>query len=75
VFTPLKTPRVIALLWEFYDAVNARLDLKIPSRLGDTGLADEQINRVLSQWRSGSADDGPARIIESARKGATPMVR
>jgi hypothetical protein len=26
----LKTPRVIALLWEFYDAVNARLDLKIP---------------------------------------------
>jgi alcohol dehydrogenase len=71
----LKTPRVIALLWEFYDAVNARLDLKIPSRLGDTGLADEQINRVLSQWRSGSADDCPARIIESARKGATPMVR
>lgn len=69
----LKMPRTIALLWEFFDAINARLDSKIPSSLGETGLTDEQIKRAQSQGRSGSVDDTLAHILESARKGVTMM--
>ena len=68
-----KTPRTIALFWEFFDALNTELVLKIPSSLGDAGLTDEQIERVQSRLASGPADDHVARILEGARHGATTI--
>jgi alcohol dehydrogenase len=65
-----KTPRAIALLWEFFDAINDRLDAPIPLTLGDAGLTEEQINRVQSDDGSGGADDYLAHIIDGARRGA-----
>jgi hypothetical protein len=69
----LKTPRTIALFWEFFDALNAELSLKIPLSIGDAGLTDEQIKRVQSRLASGSIDDHVARILEGARHGATTI--
>ncbi|MBC2709961.1 MAG: iron-containing alcohol dehydrogenase [Desulfosarcina sp.] len=69
----LKTPRTIALFWEFFDAINAELELKIPSSLSDAGLTDEQIKRVQSRVGSGPLEDHVARIIDGAREGATMM--
>jgi alcohol dehydrogenase len=66
----LKTPRTIALLWEFFDALNSELPLKIPSSIGDAGLTDEQIKRVQSRLAGGSIDDHVARILEGAKHGA-----
>ncbi|MCB2146230.1 MAG: iron-containing alcohol dehydrogenase [Deltaproteobacteria bacterium] len=66
----LKTPRTIALFWEFFDAINAELDLKIPSTLGEAGLTDEQIERARAQVGSSPVDDHVRRIIDGARQGA-----
>jgi alcohol dehydrogenase len=66
----LKTPRTIALFWEFFDAINAELALKIPSTLGDTGLTDEQIKRAQARVGSSPVDDHVRRIINGARQGA-----
>lgn len=68
--TDFKTPRTIALLWEFFDAINTRLDTKIPLSLGDAGLTDEQIDRVQSVEGSGAVNDYLAPIIDGARRGA-----
>lgn len=66
----LKTPRTIALFWEFFDAINAELAFKIPSTLGEAGLTDEQIKRAQGQMGSGLVDDHVMRIIDGARHGA-----
>jgi alcohol dehydrogenase len=66
----LKTLRTIALFWEFFDAINAELDLKIPSTLGEAGLTDEQIKRAQSQVNGSLVGDHVARIIDGARQGA-----
>ena len=68
-----KTPRTIALFWEFFDAVNTELVLKIPSSLEDAGLTDEQIERVQSRLSNGPVDDHVARIIYGARQRAILM--
>jgi alcohol dehydrogenase len=65
-----KTPRAIALLWEFFDAINERLDTTIPLTLGDAGLTEQQIDRVQSGDGSGGASDFLAPIIDGARRGA-----
>ena len=65
-----KTPRMIALFLEFFDAVNTELVLKIPSSLEDAGLTDEQIERVQSRVGNGPADDHMARVIYGARQSA-----
>ena len=65
----LKTPRTIALFWEFFDAINTELALKIPSTLGEAGLTDEQIKRAQAQVGSGLVADYVARIIDGARQG------
>ena len=65
-----KTPRAIALLWEFFDAINDRLETTIPLTLGDAGLTEEQINRVQSGDGSGGVYDYRTHIIDGARRGA-----
>ncbi len=69
----LKTPRTIALFWEFFDALNTELSLKIPSSIGDAELTDEQIKRIQSRLARGSIDDHVARILEGARHGVTAI--
>ncbi len=69
----LKTPRTIALFWEFFDALNAELSLKIPTSIGDAELTDEQIKRIQSRLARGSIDDHVARILEGARHGVTAI--
>ena len=69
----LKTPRAIALFWEFFDALNAELSMKIPSTIGDAALKGEQIKRIQSRLASGSTDNHVARILEGARHGATTL--
>ncbi|MBR9987568.1 MAG: iron-containing alcohol dehydrogenase [Desulfosarcina sp.] len=66
----LQTPRTIALFWEFFDALNAELSLKIPTAIDDAELTGEQIERIQSRLASGSPDDLVARILEGARHGA-----
>ncbi len=66
----LKTPRTIALLWEFFDALNSVLALKIPSSIREAGLTDEQIERVQFRLAGGSIGDQVARILECARQSA-----
>jgi alcohol dehydrogenase len=69
----LQTPRTIALFWEFFDALNAELSVKIPSTIGDGALTGGLIERIQSQLASDSADDRVARILEGARHGATTI--
>jgi alcohol dehydrogenase len=69
----LKTPRTIALFWEFFDALNTELSMKIPSSIGGAGLTDDRIKRVQSRLASNSIDDHVARILEGARHGATTI--
>ncbi|BBO66838.1 alcohol dehydrogenase EutG [Desulfosarcina alkanivorans] len=69
----LKTPRTIALLWEFFDGLNARLDSKIPASLDQAGLTEEQIQRARSRGERGRIDDCLERIIETARAGEGVM--
>jgi hypothetical protein len=65
----MNSPRTIALFWEFFDAINTELALKIPSTLGEAGLTDEQIKRAQAQVGSGLVADYVARIIDGARQG------
>jgi alcohol dehydrogenase len=69
----LKTPRTIALFWEFFDALNAELAFKIPTSLGGAGLTDEPINRILSHADRDPSEAHVARIIDKARQDATMM--
>jgi alcohol dehydrogenase len=65
----LKVPRTVALLWEFFDALNAELSVKIPSTIGDAELTAEQRERIQSRQASGSSDGFVARVLEGARRG------
>jgi alcohol dehydrogenase class IV len=67
--TDFKSLRTIALLWEFFDAINSRLETKIPLSLGDAGLTEEQINRVRSGSGEGAVNDYLISIINGARRG------
>jgi len=69
----LQTPRTIALFWEFIDALNTELSVRIPSTIGDAALTGGLIERIQSQLASDSADDHVARILEGARHGATTI--
>ncbi|WP_372679391.1 iron-containing alcohol dehydrogenase [Desulfosarcina sp.] len=69
----LKTPRTIALFWEFFDALNAELSVQIPSAIGDTDLTGEQIERAQSRLASDPSDDLVARILEGARRGVSAI--
>lgn len=69
----LKIPRTIALFWEFFDALNAELSLRIPSSIAGAQLTDDQIERVQSRLASGSIDDHVVRILEGARHGTTSI--
>ncbi len=68
-----KIHRCIALFWEFFDALNARMDLHIPTSLGDAGLTDEQVEDAQSRMRSNSADAHVTRIIDMAARGTAIM--
>ncbi|BBO73388.1 alcohol dehydrogenase EutG [Desulfosarcina widdelii] len=65
--TELKVSRVMALLWEFFEAVGVELDCTIPSSLVDAGLDTEQIETLLSQLADEPLAKCAAHIIDSAR--------
>jgi len=67
----LKKHRAIAMLWEFFDAINAELVLKIPASLADVGLTADQVDRIQLQADDRNAKARIARIIAAAR-GAFP---
>ncbi|GAB6907989.1 putative Alcohol dehydrogenase [Desulfosarcina cetonica] len=69
----LKVPRVIALVWEFFEALNAELDDPIPASLADAGITREQIDRVLSRYDGLAVEDAVKRIIDGALKGIPVM--
>ena len=62
----LKISRTKALFWDFFDAVGAELDRRIPASLIDGGWNDEQIKAVLSQAASGREADRAAAILHGA---------
>ena len=64
----LKVPRVIALFWEFVDALNNELTLKIPSSLNNAGLTDEQLDRLQGRLTTDSDDDFLVDVIKHARQ-------
>lgn len=66
----LKIPRSMALFWEFFDAVNAELTLKIPLTLVEAGLTQEQLKIVQSAVEGIHEPDVTMQIIQSARDGA-----
>jgi len=63
----LKVSRAMALLWEFFDAVGAELDHRVPSSLVETGLSDEQVEGLLSRIERGPDADRAAHIIGRAK--------
>jgi len=66
----LKIPRTMALLWELFDAVGARLNLKIPSSLVEAGLSEAHIDQALSMLGGDPFADTAARIVHAARNTA-----
>ena len=64
----LKTPRVIALVWEFFDALNNDLRLTIPSSLIDAGLTDEQLDQVQADLSTDPEDEFLINVINHARQ-------
>jgi hypothetical protein len=71
--TNLKTPRAIALLWEFLDAINAEISFKVPISLDEAGLTAEQIRHAQDGLGRGALADTVSRIIAGARKGPVFM--
>ena len=69
----LKVPRIIALVWEFFEALNAELEDPIPASLLDAGISQEQIDRVLSRNDGLAVEDAVKRIIDGALKGIPLM--
>jgi len=65
----LKTPLTVALFWEFFDAINAELSLKIPMSLGEAGLTDEKLEQIRSVVDGNGVQNHVLRIIDRARKG------
>jgi len=63
----LKVSRVMALLWEFFEAVGVELDCVIPSSLVEAGVDTEQIETLLSQLADEPLAQCIAHIIDSAR--------
>ncbi|MFO7643098.1 MAG: iron-containing alcohol dehydrogenase [Desulfosarcina sp.] len=71
--TTLKTPRTIALLWEFLDAINAEISFKVPISLDEAGLTAEQLRHAQDGLGRGALADTVSRIIAGARKGPVFM--
>jgi alcohol dehydrogenase len=65
----LKAPRVIALFWEFVDALNNELTLKIPSSLNNAGPTAEQLDQAQGSLTTDADDDFLVNIIKHARQG------
>jgi alcohol dehydrogenase class IV len=65
-----KIPRIMALFWDFFDALGGELDRRIPLSFSQAGLADEQISRAQSTVSGTHAADAVARIVRGARLGA-----
>jgi alcohol dehydrogenase len=62
----LKAPRIMALLWEFFDAVGAELNCTIPSSLVEAGVDRDRIETLLSRLADGPSAQCAAHIIDSA---------
>jgi alcohol dehydrogenase len=65
----LRVPRVVALVWEFFDALNGELAVNIPTTLTDAGMTDKQIDDIRERVAGQSGDETLARIVDRARKG------
>lgn len=63
----LKVLRVMALLWEFFEAVGMELDCTIPSSLKEAGVDEKKIETLLSQVTGEPSAHCAAHIIDSAR--------
>lgn len=63
----LKVSRVMALLWEFFEAVGAELDCAIPSSLVEAGVDTERIETLLSELADEPLAQCTVHIIDSAR--------
>ncbi|WP_319525527.1 iron-containing alcohol dehydrogenase [uncultured Desulfosarcina sp.] len=63
----LKISRVMALLWEFFDAVGGELACTIPSSLAEAGVDGKQIETLLSQAADGPLAQCAAHVITAAR--------
>jgi alcohol dehydrogenase class IV len=68
----LKIPRIMALLWEFFDAVGMELNGPIPSSLVDAGVDEDRIETLLSQVADGPSAQCVAHIIHNARSQPFP---
>jgi len=63
----LKVSRVMALLWEFFEAVGVELDCVIPSSLAEAGVETERIETLLSQLADEPLAQCAVHIIDGAR--------
>lgn len=62
----LKIHRVVALFWEFFDAVNAELVMKIPTSLHDIGLKEEQVGRIRLREQRALNNARAGRVVDAA---------
>jgi alcohol dehydrogenase len=62
----LQTPRVIALLWELYDALNQALTFRIPTTLKKAGLSEDQLEDVRGQLINDSDDNMLVNVFSLA---------
>jgi len=63
----LKIPRIMALLWEFFDAVGVELNCTIPSSLVEAGVDPDRIETLLSQAAAGPSAQCATHILDGAR--------
>lgn len=66
----LRVPRIIAFLWEWFHAINARLEAPIPRSLEDAGIDEKRIHAFLKQ-AGGDASDPVVRMMAGARRDAS----
>lgn len=62
----LQAPRVIALLWELYHALNQSLALGIPTALKNTGLTDDQLKKAHAHLTANADDDILTKVFRQA---------
>jgi len=63
----LKVSRVVALLWEFFDAVGRELGCAIPTSLVEGGVDEKKMDALLSQVADEPSAQCAAYLIDSAR--------
>lgn len=71
----LQTPRVIALLWELYEALNQALTFRIPTTLKKAGLSDDQLEDVHGQLMKDSDDNMLVNVFSLAVQPHEPVIK